>query len=393
MAEQVHLSSVVDLPTDSDVLRAITSTKRVALNFWTSWAAPCKQMNSVFSALAATTVPSTGDQVLFARISAEELLETASRFEVKDVPAFVLFYSGRVIGRVDGANPPLLAEKIAWLASASEHDLERVALVELTKRHKLMLFMKGSPDAPKCGFSRQMVELLRKAKVQFDSFDILEDQDVRNGLKKLHNWPTYPQLYASGRLLGGLDVVRELVDTNEFHEEISREVVESPVLESTKVSDVGATHTSDSTCALHVQAVSQDPLASLAGGNPHRDQTSVQNGDSAAGSTATHHDLSQDLNTRLRALVARSPVMLFMKGSPDTPRCGFSSKIVNLLREQNISFDSFDILEDPKVRQGLKDLFQWPTFPQLYSKGVLIGGLDIVQELVLANALKEELDS
>jgi len=78
-------------------------------------------------------------------------------------------------------------------------------------------------------------------------------------------------------------------------------------------------------------------------------------------------------------LITRAPVMLFMKGSPTQPKCGFSRKIVALLDESKAQYATFDILEDEDVRQGLKTFSNWPTFPQLYIKGELIGGLDIVQ--------------
>lgn len=85
----------------------------------------------------------------------------------------------------------------------------------------------------------------------------------------------------------------------------------------------------------------------------------------------------------------KDTVMLFMKGTPDTPRCGFSRRIVALLREQNVAFSSFDILGDDSVRAGLKELNNWPTFPQLIVKGEFVGGLDIVQEMVENGELKE----
>lgn len=104
----------------------------------------------------------------------------------------------------------------------------------------------------------------------------------------------------------------------------------------------------------------------------------------------------------------QSPVVLFMKGSPDSPRCGFSRKIVGLLKDANVPYTSFDILTDESVRQGetftdsmrayrvltlgavgLKKLNDWPTFPQLIVKGELVGGLDIVQEMINSGELKE----
>jgi len=97
----------------------------------------------------------------------------------------------------------------------------------------------------------------------------------------------------------------------------------------------------------------------------------------------------EDLNTRLRRLMDQDKVVLFMKGSPDAPRCGFSRKIVGLLKEQKVSFKHFDILTDESVRQGLKVLNNWPTYPQLIINGELVGGLDIVQEMVETGELKE----
>jgi Grx4 family monothiol glutaredoxin len=89
-------------------------------------------------------------------------------------------------------------------------------LTELINKARLTLFMKGTPDMPRCGFSRQIVQMFRELNVDFWSFDILEDEDVRQGLKALSDWPTYPQVYLDGELLGGLDVIREEIKDPEF---------------------------------------------------------------------------------------------------------------------------------------------------------------------------------
>jgi Grx4 family monothiol glutaredoxin len=99
----------------------------------------------------------------------------------------------------------------------------------------------------------------------------------------------------------------------------------------------------------------------------------------------------ETLEDRLQKLISSSSVMVFIKGTPDAPRCGFSSKVVNALREEGLSFGSFDILADEEVRQGLKAFSNWPTFPQLYYKGELIGGCDIVLELRNNGELKSTL--
>ena len=88
-----------------------------------------------------------------------------------------------------------------------------------------MLFMKGDPEEPRCGFSRKIVELLQTAKVKFDTFDILSDEDVRQGLKKFSNFPTFPQLYADGKLVGGLDIVKEMHEDGELLEALPSSAV------------------------------------------------------------------------------------------------------------------------------------------------------------------------
>jgi len=91
-------------------------------------------------------------------------------------------------------------------------------------------------------------------------------------------------------------------------------------------------------------------------------------------------DPAEELNNRLAELVKAAPVMLFMKGTPSAPQCGFSRTLVGLLREKGVRYGFFNILADEEVRQGLKVFSNWPTFPQLYRDGELVGGLDIVKE-------------
>lgn len=90
---------------------------------------------------------------------------------------------------------------------------------------------------------------------------------------------------------------------------------------------------------------------------------------------------TEELNKRLAELVKAAPVMLFMKGTPSTPQCGFSRTLVGILREKGVRYGFFNILADDDVRQGLKVWADWPTFPQLWVGGELVGGLDIVSDV------------
>lgn len=89
----------------------------------------------------------------------------------------------------------------------------------------VMLFMKGSPKAPQCGFSRQITEILKSNDIPFASFDILTDERVRSELKKLSDWPTYPQLYVSGEFVGGLDVIKEIASSGNLASELGTETI------------------------------------------------------------------------------------------------------------------------------------------------------------------------
>lgn len=88
----------------------------------------------------------------------------------------------------------------------------------------------------------------------------------------------------------------------------------------------------------------------------------------------------EELFKRLGELVKAAPVMLFMKGTPSAPQCGFSRQTVAILREHAVKYGFFNILADDEVRQGLKEFAEWPTYPQLWVDGELVGGLDIVKE-------------
>lgn len=87
------------------------------------------------------------------------------------------------------------------------------------------------------------------------------------------------------------------------------------------------------------------------------------------------------LKTRLESLINSGRIVLFMKGNKSFPQCGFSAHVLGILKQKGVPFETFNILSDAEVRQGLKDYSGWPTYPQLYVDGKLVGGADIVSEL------------
>jgi len=318
---------------ECDKLVAAFSGKFTVLFFYADFHEPSKrggQMDMVFGQLAKQQPV---DTAMFLRVDAEaEACEDlAERYSVDNVPSYVfLAQDGKVLDSFTGADAPKLSRTIAALSTGvgvtasksggsvgASQDGMKKRLGQLVRAANVMLFMKGTPSKPRCKFSRKVVALLQEIGAQFGSFDILQDEQVRQGLKAFSDWKTYPQLYVAGKLIGGHDIIVELAEEDEL-----AKLVNPPV---------------------------PPPLPSL--------------------------------NEKLKALISQSEVMMFMKGSPDAPRCGFSRKMVALLQEHNVAFDSFDILTNDAVRSGLKTYSNWPTYPQLYVNSKLIGGLDILTDM------------
>jgi len=101
---------------------------------------------------------------------------------------------------------------------------------------------------------------------------------------------------------------------------------------------------------------------------------------------------SDTTSQRIEQQLNEFPVLLYMKGTPDFPQCGFSAQVVGALKQCETRFAYVNILEDPELRAGLKDYSDWPTFPQLYVNGELLGGCDIVVQMYESGELKKALD-
>ncbi|KAF8124703.1 glutaredoxin [Boletus edulis] len=204
--------------------------KRVSLvNFWAKWAEPCKQMNEVVAELA-----KKHPELLVLQVEAEEQEDISESFQVEAVPSIILLRGHTLLGRVGGVDAKNVTTLVDQhlgktplaLPNGQAEKREETEKELLARMHRIMkqspvvLFMKGEPEKPRCGFSRKAVDLLREQKVTFTHFDILEDEAVRQGLKKLNDWPTYPQFIVNGEFVGGLDVVTEMASSGEFKEAV-----------------------------------------------------------------------------------------------------------------------------------------------------------------------------
>lgn len=318
--------SVIKVSTEQEFTELLKKDGLLVAHFMADWAPQCGQMNDVITELGKQ---SELKDVRFCIVPAEDLSEVSLKYKIAAVPTFLLLRGGQMVERVEGANAAELTNKVktqaakaslmscAPTASTPEEDLN-TRLKKLINSSKCILFMKGSPDAPRCGFSRTTIELLNKLEADYSSFDILSNEEVRQGLKTYSNWPTYPQLYIDGELVGGLDILKEM---------------------------------------------------------------------DASGELSSMLPKKQKLEDKLKMLINKAPLMIFMKGDREAPRCGFSKTMIGILNDVGLPYETFDILTDEEVRQGLKTFSNWPTYPQVYVKGELVGGLDIIKELQASGEL------
>ncbi|KAF8071499.1 glutaredoxin [Lyophyllum atratum] len=236
----------VTSPTHFQELLSADLNRVSLINFWAPWAEPCKQMNEVVKELA-KKYPAA----LVLDVEAETQSDIAESFDVEAVPLFVILRGHTLLERVSGADAPALTQALAKHVTGqvpkplsqtnqapapasnvdlSSHPSEKQETPEeleqrmrkLMNQSKVVLFMKGSPDAPRCGFSRKISGLLNDNSIEFSHFDILTDEAVRQGLKKLNDWPTFPQLIVKGELVGGLDIVQEMVESGELKEVVAQ---------------------------------------------------------------------------------------------------------------------------------------------------------------------------
>lgn len=258
------IQDVADEAAFQSAVSALPPATLAVIYFHAPWAKPCEQMSIILKTLAGTYPASA--PIAFLALNAEEVPEVSEEYDVTAVPYIVLQKDGKTLETVSGSDaakvraavekhagagnggaatslPPAQTvtrppqqngadgagaksfssyapgasdPKTAPEYSASEHregeqqtSKEELfkRLGELVKAAPVMLFMKGTPSAPQCGFSRQTVSVLREKGVRYGFFNILADDEVRQGLKEFADWPTFPQLWVDGELVGGLDIV------------------------------------------------------------------------------------------------------------------------------------------------------------------------------------------
>ncbi|KAF5300494.1 hypothetical protein FQA39_LY02293 [Lamprigera yunnana] len=214
-----------DLLSSTDSFDTVIKDNSLSVvHFAADWVEQCSQVNEVLDALANEKEYS---QIKFCSCAAEDLSELSLKYKIEAVPTIILFWAGKELDRVNGADASKITAKIREYNKIENFKKEKnkepleVRLKKLINGHKIMLFMKGNRTTPRCGFSKQIINILNEAGVDYDTFDILTDEEVRQGLKTYSDWPTYPQLYVNGDLIGGLDIIKEIQATGELSTTLS----------------------------------------------------------------------------------------------------------------------------------------------------------------------------
>jgi len=230
------MTSAFSTLTNSTELQALTDSKSspsllIVLLFTASWHEPSVDLIPVLESLTKQYSP---DKLRAFSMDADKFDTLATQYGVSSVPTVLFLRGSKEIDRFEGADSSELSKRLLihekqpslWathqIEPSDEKDVD-ARLKKLINAEPVMVFMKGSPDAPRCGFSHKLVQLLEDRGIKFGSFDILSDEMVRQELKRFSNWPTYPQIYANGELLGGLDIIMEMDQNGELMESVPDE--------------------------------------------------------------------------------------------------------------------------------------------------------------------------
>ncbi|KAJ1824775.1 glutaredoxin [Coemansia sp. RSA 2599] len=229
-------SNVIQVQDETELRSALEEkSQEVVIYFWASWAEQCKQIESVIDDLATKY-----SKTQFFKIEAESFEEISEAYEINAVPTVIVAKKAKILARVEGANAAEVVQQVAANCGAAngvggqqpaaesssefKQDLN-TRLKGLVERAPVMVFIKGTAAQPRCGFSKKIVNMLNEQNIKYGYFDILTDEQVRQGLKEYSDWPTYPQLYISGELVGGVDIVSEMIESGELIEMIPEDSI------------------------------------------------------------------------------------------------------------------------------------------------------------------------
>jgi len=366
----------------------------------------------------------------------EEVTFLCEEYKIESVPSCLLIDSDKnVLNTFDSINPGEIFQKIEEQNIQFMHnfELEKVKMFNkidhLLKQHPVVVFIKGTQKNPECGFSRQILEFFDNKNVIYQDTNVFTE-GYRHWIKEYSSYQNIPQVYIEGKFVGGLDNVKSFDAEGKLDAMIPKGSIRSNPSElldkiltdsrmilfktSGKENNEWWKWSMNAQKLLGEQAMLQSMFDT-------KDFPEIQNellkrsekaempqlyldgkiwatGEEMLTKLAPNSNdnrlfddnlYMKNINDHLKMLINKSNVMVFIKGSPDAPQCGFSNKICQTLDKLKVDYGHFNILQDPLVREKLKVYSDWNTYPQVYVDGDLVGGLDIVNELIEAGDFQD----
>jgi Grx4 family monothiol glutaredoxin len=201
----------------------------VLVHFHASWCAPCTAVQQHVDGLL---MPKYQGNVTFVSVDVEKFEALCESLQVDSVPHVAIYRRGNTeperVAEVSGAKLPQLDQNMFSLFGNGREDKAAHATLDdylkyLIRKDKIVAFITGTPSRPRCGFTGKLIELFAKHGVNYCYYDIMADNEVCDGLKKFSEWPTYPQIYVDGELIGGYDICVEMDKSNELKKALKME--------------------------------------------------------------------------------------------------------------------------------------------------------------------------
>lgn len=360
----------------------------------------------------------------------EANLDLCSRYKIETVPAAIMVNSElEKLKSFEEIDPVTIHEGIETqiLIAKQNFEIEKVRasnqLDKIAKQEKITVFRDSSSQA---GDDQKVQRLLDENSVKYQTVDL-----ANRSFDNLAKWVSFfaggqslPQVYVEGKLLGGPSKIAELANSGQLSGVIPRDCIlgdvdaefasiiqeERLILLVTSDFEQRDSDAQKSQACLkqmqlkglifrHLDLKNKPAIEAAArkvvgeGFNlPFLffDQKPFGGGDTLM-STVQNTDLKEifeeklfreDVFSQIKKIINSYPIMVFIKGSPDEPQCGFTSTLVGILAKYKVDYRHFNILEDHLIREKIKEYSNWKTFPQMYVKGELLGGLDIIKELI-----------
>lgn len=361
----------------------------------------------------------------------EKNLELCSKYQIETVPAAIMVNSDlQKVKSFDQIDPVTIYEAIESqiVISKQNFEVEKARALhkveKAAKENKVLLFTEDGYE--RSSQTAEIISLLEANNIKFEVSDVANSSqdNLAKWLKVFTGAGTFPVLFVNSKLVGDFDKIKNSLSSGELISLVPKECIggdpkiefESIIAEETLILFVTSDFESDEelatkcgNCLKDMQVkglifrtfdVKRKPLILEAARNSvgesfnlpflFQDGKPFLGGDSLIEKVKASDLKSifeerlfrEDAFSMIKRIINSYPVFAFIKGTPEDPQCGFTSQLVEIMNQFKVDYKTFNILEDQMIREKVKEFANWKTFPQVYVKGQLIGGLDIIRELI-----------